>query len=583
MRDPIVTEIMMNALTTIAEEMSITVVRSGYSSFIKEGADASSAILDVQGRLITQSVGTLLLHMSSLRVSLTELLKDYPPDTMKEGDVYLMNDPARGGIHANDIEVFRPVFVDGRVVFFTASLIHVADLGGVSAGGLPAQATEIFHEGILLPPVPVYQQGVANEVVTKIIELNSRTPEKVMGDIRALVAACNVGAKRLDELIARHGYPALHEVIEDLLDYTERRTRQEIEALPEGVFTGDFTIDDDGIDPAKEYHVRVRLERQGADLVVDFTGTDPQAQGPINAAFSQALTGVVYAARCFLDPTIPMNEGTYRPLKVHLPEGTLVHPHPSAALNARIVTVTAIIESMLQALSKQRPERAVAGCGINHVYTMNGRTPDGRVWIIMDNDFGGVGARATKDGVDATGPFLFGGRSNVIQLEPLEAEFPVVFERYALAKDSGGPGTWRGGLAVDRTVRVQTPAEISVRSDRMRFPPPGRFGGRPGAPGAWVVNGGRPDEQQLGTKQMGVRLKAGDTLTMLTSGGGGFGPPWQRDLELVRADVIAGRVSVEAAARDYGVVFHPETDRVDGAATARRRAEMAAAAGEVRA
>lgn len=369
-------------------------------------------------------------------------------------------------------------------------------------------------------------------------------------------------------------------MVDDLFDYAERRTRQDIERLAGGTYRGEFVIDDDGIDLDREYRVRVMIERQGSDLVVDFTGTDPRARGAINASYSQALTGVVYGARCFMDPSIPMNEGVFRPLKVTLPEGTLVNPGPTAALNARIVTIFAIIEAMPRALSQQRPELAVASSGLVHLYTIAGRHPDtGRPWVLLDSMYGGIGARTSKDGVDANGAYLFGGRGISAQVEGIESNLPVLYERLALIRDSGGPGRWRGGLGVDKTIQTLVEADISVRADRIRFPPPGNGGGRPGKPGGWIVNRGRPDEQVLRSKHMGVRLQAGDTLSMLTSGAGGFGPPWERPPELVRADVIAGRVSVAAAEADYGVVFLPETTRIDQTATARRRAELARSRG----
>jgi N-methylhydantoinase B len=310
------------------------------------------------------------------------------------------------------------------------------------------------------------------------------------------------------------------------------------------------------------------VRRQGSTLVADFTGTDPEARGAINCSYSQAMTGAIYGARCFIDPTIPMNEGIFRAVEVILPAGTLVRPGPHAAVNARIVTVTAIIEAMLDAVSKQQPARTAAASGINHMQVLSGRAPDtGRYWIVMDLDFGGVGARASKDGVDTTGANVMGGRGGVPQIEALEAEFPIRFERHALIRDSGGPGRWRGGLGVERSIRMLGDAEVSVRADRMRYPPPGRAGGLPGRAGTWVVNPGQPDQRELPSKKMGVRLAAGDLLRLRTSGGGGFGSPFEREPELVRADVLAGKVSVDEANSVYGVVLRGDDQDVDVAAT----------------
>jgi N-methylhydantoinase B len=570
-REPILLEIVRNALTTIAQEMSASVLRSAFSTFIKEGGDASAAILLASGELVAQPPGTSLIHLCSLRESLRGLLAAVPAAAMRDGDVYAMNEPAKGGVHSNDIAVFRPVFVDGRPEFMTAALIHVADLGGVTAGGLPSQATEIFHEGLVLPPVALYEASAPNDHVIRIIEANSRAPEKVMGDIRALVAGCNVGAARLGALIDRHGMSVLRDVVEELFDYTERRTRAGIAELPPIDASGEFRIDDDGIDPDRGYTVRVRLRREGTDFVADFTGSDPQAAGPINAAYSQAMTGAVFGARCFLDATIPVNEGAFRPIKSILPPGTIVHPSPTAAVNARLVTVMAIVEAMLEALAKHTPGRAIAASALLHLWTLTGRAAGAeRPWIMMDLEYGGAGGRSGKDGVDAIGIGLMAGRSAATQIEVLEAEYPVVFERQVLRRDSGGHGAWRGGAGVERTLKVLTDTEVSVRADRMRLPPPGRLGGMAGKPGAWIVNAGTDRERRLNTKQMGVRIAAGDTLTMLTSGGGGFGAPMDRDPALVREDVVSGRLSIADAAEIYGVELG-EGLVIDEAATRQRR------------
>ncbi len=372
MHAPVLIEIIKNAMATIAEEIGIVAVRSAYSTAVKESADASAAVCDCAGQVIAQSLGAPLMHLSSLRWSPRELMKDFPPETMKDGDVFLFNDQFRGGIHSNDIMVFKPVFSGGRPRFLTSALIHVADLGGLSAGGLPATATEYFHEGLMLPPVKLYDGGRLNEDLVRIISANSRTPEKVMGDIRSMVGGTNVGARRLMELIDKYGLEQLEALVRDLLDYTERLTRSEIAKIPGGTYEGSYVIEDDGIVPDKTYTVRVAVTVKGSDCHFDFTGTDAQARGAINAAFSQAISGMVFALRCFLDPAIPMNEGCFRPLTFTLPLGTMVNPRPPAACNARMATVQAVIDAVFGALSQAFADKAVAASGNVHVYTMNG-------------------------------------------------------------------------------------------------------------------------------------------------------------------------------------------------------------------
>lgn len=524
--DPILTEVLRHWFSATADEMSVALVHSSYSTRAKESQDASTALFDARGRLIAQASGTMLMHVASLRECLSELLRDIPAAAIEAGDAYIMNDPYRGGIHANDIAVFSPAVVDGEVRYFAGAIMHVADLGGTAAGGLAAQATEIYHEGLLLPPVQFVRDGEVDHAIARIVAMNSRTPEKVLGDLSAMLGATQLGVNRMAELLERYDEEIVESTIVDLLDYTERRTRLCIAQLPEGRFTAEFTIDDDGIDVTRPYTVRVAVERHGSTLSIDLTGTDAQAGGPINASYSQALSGVIYGARCLIDPTLPMNEGCLRPLEVVLPHGTLVNPSPPAPLNARVVTVTAVIEALLDILHQQRPECGVAASSVNHVLGVSGCEPGSSTpWHVMISDFGGVGARNGLDGIDASGAYFFGGRATVVQLEAIESEYPVLFEHYALLRDSGGAGRWRGGLGVSCAMRALTGAEITVRADRMRYPPIGRAGGLPGVGGSWIVNEGQPDERRLANKQMGVTLAAGDVITMRTSGGGGFGAP----------------------------------------------------------
>ena len=573
MRDPVLLEIMKNAMATIAEEIGIVAVRGAYSTVVKESADASAAVCDCQGQVIAQSLGAPLMHLSSLRWSPRELIKDFPLDTMKDGDVYLFNDQFRGGIHSNDIMVFKPVFSGGKPHFLTSALIHVADLGGLSAGGLPATATEYFHEGLMLPPVKLYDGGRLNEDLVRIITANSRTPEKVMGDIRAMVGGTNVGAKRLVELIDKYGLEHLLVLIRELLDYTESLTRSEIAKIPAGTYHGSYVIEDDGVVPGQTYTVRVAVTVKGSDCHFDFTGTDRQARGAINSAFSQTISGVVFALRCFLDPAVPMNEGCFRPLTFTLPLGTMVNPSPPAACNARMATVQAAIDAVYQALSQAVPDKAVAASGNVHVYTMNGSdTGAGRIWSYMDPVIGSMGGRSVKDGLDGQPISLFGGNENRPSIEAYEIEYPVRFDLYRLWPDSGGPGKWRGGLGLHRQVTTLQDAEVTVRAaDRCRIPPPGIMGGMPGKGGGWVINLGAATRNDLPSKKTNQPLHAGDTLSMFVSGGGGFGDPWERNPELVARDAMEGFVSIEAAARDYGVIVDPISFKLDAEATARLR------------
>jgi N-methylhydantoinase B len=534
-------------------------------------------VLDARGRLVASSTATTLMHSASLRESLRALLIDIPLETMQPGDVFAQNDPFKGGIHANDIAVLRPVFaVDGSGPhYFAGTIIHVADIGGGYAGGVAATAQDMFAEGVILPPIHLYRGGEPESVVWTILENNSRTPEKVLGDIRALVSGVNVMARRIEELMERYGVEGLAAYVDDYLDYTETRTREERRQVPSGTYRGSFEIDSDGIEPDKTYDVVVEITLPGdGSIHLDFTGTSPQAKGAINASLSQALSGVLFAVRCFIDHTIPLNEGCFTPLVINFPRGTLVNPNPPAACGGRIVTVTAAMEAIVDALSAARPEQALASSGIVHLYALSGRVSGApSPWLVMALDFGGLGARSMCDGPDATGAFVLGGRGGVLQVEPFEAQYPVMIDHTRARIDSGGPGEHRGGLGIDTAIRMLSDAELVVRGDRMCLAPTGRRGGDSGGKGYW--RSAHPDGSvdEFAHRQSHIRLAPGDVFLIGTSGGGGLGSALDRDPAAVSRDVIEGRVSVAHARDAYGVVVAAE-GTVDLDATNELRAQM---------
>ncbi|GGS64027.1 methylhydantoinase [Planobispora rosea] len=595
MNDALTAEVLRNALVVAAEEASIVVVRSAYSTFIVEGSDASAAVLDASGRLVAQSMATTLMNSMALKAALPELLKDIPAATMRPGDVFVLNDAYRGGVHTNDLLVYRPVFVAGAPAYFTATMIHVSDLGGLSAGGMAPLATDVFLEGLQLPPVRLATADGIEPAIEAILRANSRTPDKVMGDVRALVAGTAVAAARVEAMVAEYGPAGLARGIDDYLDYTEARTRAALAGLPPGRYTAAYPIDDDGIDTSRSHTVRVAVtvERQeGAPgtagavsgsaagtrrtagraetgvpgttgrgrVVVDFAGTDPQVPAAINASASQSLAAAVFAVRCFLDPTIAMNDGCLRAIEVRLPPGSLLDarsPHPCGG---RFVPIYAAMEAIFQALSDAVPERAIAASGILQPFSIAAvRAP---YWIHLSYDFGGVGARQGKDGPDATGVHFGIGRNSVPQVEPVETRCPLVVESVETVPDSGGPGRHRGGLGSRTVIRFLADAHVTTRGDRLRTPPPGRSGGLPGRLGGFYRRRADGTLERLASKVNNALFRAGEAFVVETTGGGGVGSPYERPPEEVAADLRAGRVTSEGAARDYGV-----TAREDGTVT----------------
>ncbi|MEU6422908.1 hydantoinase B/oxoprolinase family protein [Streptomyces spiralis] len=572
--DALTAEVLRNALTVAAEEASIVVVRSAYSTFIVEGSDASAAILDAEGRLIAHSMATTLMNSMALSVAVPHLLEDIPADTMRPGDVFVMNDAYRGGIHTNDLLVFRPVFVEGRVRYFTGTLIHVSDIGGASAGGMASLATEIFLEGLQLPPVRIATAEGLEAPIAGILQLNSRTPDKVLGDVRALIAGATTAAARVEALVAEHGPEAFDQGVRSYLEHTETRTRAALAALPRGTFRASYVIDDDGIHPGRSHTVRVAVTVSDGSVVLDFDGTDPQVPAAVNASVSQSLAAVVFAVRCFLDPTIPMNDGCLRALDVRLPVGSLLNAQSPYPCGGRFLPAYAAMESVFQALSDAVPDKAIAASGILQPFSIAAH--DAPYWIHLAYDYGGVGARWGKDGPDATGIHFGLGRNSVPQIEPVESRCPILVESVEYVPDSGGSGRWRGGLGTRTVFRLLADADITTRGDRLRNGPPGRDGGDPGRTGGFYRLTADGREVRLASKTNNERFLAGEAFVVETTGGGGIGRPEERPVEEVLADLAAGKVTRQAAEEVYGLVWNGED--VDLSATEQHRAGRRAAA-----
>ncbi|MFC4119243.1 hydantoinase B/oxoprolinase family protein [Nonomuraea zeae] len=551
MTDALTAEVFRHALVVAAEEASIVVVRSAYSTFIVEGSDASAAILDARGRLVAQSMATTLMNSMALRTALPELLKDFPPESMQPGEVYALNDAYRGGVHTNDLLVYRPVFAGGGPAYFTATMIHVSDLGGLSAGGMAPLATDIFLEGLQLPPVRLATNAGIDPAIEAVLKANSRTPDKVMGDVRALVAGTAVAAARLESLLGEYGDQGLASGIDDYLDYTETRTRAALAELPKGRFEAAYPIDDDGIDLGRSHTVRVSVTLDASRAVLDFAGTDPQVPAAVNASASQSLAAAVFAVRCFLDPAIPMNDGCLRAIEVLLPEGSLLNARSPYPCGGRYVPIYAAMEAVFQALSDAVPERAIAASGILQPFSI--AAVGAPYWIHLSYDFGGVGARQGLDGPDATGVHFGIGRNSVPQAEPVESRCPLIVESIETIPDSGGPGRFRGGLGSRTVYRFLADCHVTTRGDRLRLPPPGRDGGLPGRLGGFFKRHLDGRVERLASKVNNVRFAAGEAFIVATTGGGGIGPPDERDRAAIEADLEAGRVTPRGAAEDYGV------------------------------
>jgi N-methylhydantoinase B len=566
--DPITLEVLRNRFDTIAEEIQFTLLRSAYSVILKEGEDCSAAIFNARGEIIAQSTA-LPQHMGAFIPAMARIMAEYPPATMRHGDLYTMNDPHDGGTHLPDLIVAAPVLVDGSLVAFTVCLAHQEDIGGKVPGSMPTDSTEIYQEGLIIPPLKLHDAGQPNRTLFRMIERNVRLPQQVVGDIGAQISAVTVGRDRMLELCRSQGTDTVLAYMDHLLDYAERRTRARLAAIPDGIYRFTDYMDNDGITLDRRVPISVTIRIAGTDVVVDYTGTSPQVQGPINAPLSGAQAAVYFAFRCVTDPSIPNNHGCYRPIEIVAPRGCLLNPHPAAPVAIRAHTLKRAADAVLGALVQAVPDRVPAApAGSISCVSFGGMRADGARFGLSDLTAGGAGARPGIDGIEALDTDV----SNCMNVpaEAIEMSYPLRVLHYRLRRDGGGPGRMRGGTGVDRALAV-TEGEIvaSYRSERHYTSPWGLFGGR--AAPRWQTEVRRADGRvEAIPSKARIALNAGDVLRVLSGGGGGYGDPFERPADAVLADVQDGKVSVDAARDSYGVVI--DGDEVDAVATGRLRA-----------
>lgn len=549
--DPITVEVVRYKLDGIANEMQSTLLRSSFSPIVKEGLDASASLFTPDGTTLSQSC-SIPIHLATLIPAVAKVLEIYPVDDMRDGDLYILNDPYTGGTHLPDIAVIMPVFHRDKVIALSGAMTHHQDVGGMSAGSVPTNATEIYQEGLRIPPLKLRDGGVFNDTLVKMIRQNVRIPDTVMGDLNAQVAACTVAARRLVELADGHGHNQLASIFDELLQRSETMTRKALAALPEGTYRFVDYLDNDGIELDKSIRVEVAVTVKDGDIEFDFEGTSRQVKGPLNCVPSGSLAAACFAVRALTDPTIPTNGGCFRPIKLRLPKGTIVNPQEPAAVNARTSTIKRITGCMIGALAQILPERVpAASAGELLVIAFGGSHPDGHRYVVGELIAGGSGASAGLDGVDV----IETDATNCMNLpaEAMEMEAPIRVHRVALRKDSGGAGTFRGGLGVVREYEIlDGEVSLSHRGERHFFSAPGLDGGSEGAKARSFIQRAGGAEEVIPSKIV-TTLHKGDRLVIETAGGGGYGDPHARSGTLVREDVRNGKVSAEAARAAYGL------------------------------
>ena len=538
--DPITIEVTRHKLEGIANEMQSTLLRSSFSPIVKEGLDASAGLFTADGQTLAQACA-IPIHLATLIPVLQKIIETFPPATMHPEDTFLLNDPYTGGTHLPDIALVQPIIVDGRLVAFSAAMTHHQDIGGMSAGSVPTNATEIYQEGLRLPPLKFRDAGKLNETLVAIIRQNVRIPDTVMGDINAQLAACSIGVRRITELTRKFGHDALTGLFSELLDRSEIMTRKALAKIPQGTYRYVDYLDNDGVDLDKPIRIEVAVTVGQSGIHIDFTGTSPQVRGPMNCVPSGSLAAACFAIRALTDPAIPTNAGCFRPISLHLPPGSLVNPVEPAPVNARTSTIKRITGCIVSALADILPDRIPApSAGEMALVAFGGRQPTGENFVTGDLIASGSGASATSDGVDV----IETDATNCMNLpaEAMEMETPIRLHRVALRPGSGGDGALRGGLGTEREYEVLTDnVTFTHRGERHFSAARGIFGGGDGACGESTILRTDGTTETIPSKIV-ARLMKGDRVIVRTAGGAGYGDPTKRTEAMRRSDVADGKV-----------------------------------------
>lgn len=570
--DPIEFELFKNAIFAIGDEMAVTICRTTYSGVLRDNMDFSTALADANGRMVAQGL-TLPGHLGSIPAALAVVVERFAGD-IGEGDMFIMNDPFDGGMHLPDIFIFQPLFHEGERVAFAATISHHSDVGGRVPGSNASDSTEIYQEGLRIPPLKLFEGGKRNETMWSIIEKNVRIPIQVLGDLRAQLAACHIAETQFADLLRRYGPDKVALYMEEVLNYAERLTRAAVADLPDGQWCFEDWIDDDGIDLDRPIRLFVTITKSGDEMVVDWTGSSEQVKGAINSSLSFTVAHSVGAIRCILPLNIPSNEGVFRVIKVIAPPGTITNMVLPAACAARGLTGFRMGDVMFGALAMMVPDRVCAASdGGNTGVCIGGYDDERQPYIYVDFSCGTHGGRPWADGLQGNSNMFANMASQSIEV--IETEQPMQILAYEFVADRAGPGKFRGGAPFRRDYRfLEREAVLQVRSDRQKIRPYGLYGGYPGKPSANSLD---PDgENRSMPSKITMNIEYGTVFRHELAGGGGWGDPLERDAADVLVDVRNELVSVEAAFNDYGVVVDAATWAVDAAGTEARRAVIRA-------
>jgi N-methylhydantoinase B len=572
---PITAEIIRHTLLAIPNQIDVNITRTAYSPLVYEYKDYAVGIVDAEGRLISQSSGGIPLFVANaLGTAVRDGLDVQGRETIRPGDVIFSNDPATLGQHLNNVVMYTPVFTDadGRDLFgFMAVLVHWIDIGGMVPGSCaPVGTREIFQEGIQFRSVKLWSAGQRNDDIYRIIECNTRLPKMLMGDVESQLAGCLKGRDLIAALIARYGADAARRSVQLMWNRSEQAARDAVRALPDGTYTAESFLDNDGAVLDRNVPVRIAVHVRGDEMTVDFSDISEQVVGSINSGREGgAVTVARIAFKYLVSPDEPVNDGMFRPLRIVIPDGKFLSAAPTAPMSMYSTPLPTVIDTVMRAMVQAAPDRLAAGHHSNFgIHNLEGTDPrNGERYFSLSSMQGGWGALRGHDG---PGPYKTMSHGDTLDV-PAEAEevfHPVCIESHGIRADSAGAGTWRGGLGLEKVIRLLAPATAQINVERSQCPPWGVLGGGDAPPPAAFIE--RPDQDPQRVMKGAVPLQPGDRIHMFSAGGGGYGNPLQRDPARVAQDVRLGYVSRDSAALLYGVVLNADGS-VNEAATRQKR------------
>jgi N-methylhydantoinase B len=572
--DPVVTEIVRNGVIAVTEEMKTNLMRTAYNIIIYEALDFTTGLFTPEGDTVSIGIG-LPMFIRGMSETVKAKIRHFGRDSIKPGDIYVTNDAYLTGSHLNHVTLTLPIFHQGTLVGFSCCMAHWLDIGGMLGG----MSTDIFSEGLQIPIMKLHDRGVVNETLVDIIRQNVRLPSRAMGDLRAQVTAVKTGERRFLQLIERYGRNAVLGAIAAIMDHAEAMARSRTRTIPDGVYEAESYMDDDGIEIGKPVPIRVRIVVTGDEMTVDLTNVSKQVRGFYNSGITTGYACAQVAYKCLTSPTdYPINDGSFRSLKVIVPPGRIVSATRPAPMRWWMTYPMTIVDTLFKALAPVIPDRVIAGHHADLlVASLHGINPKTAEFFIANFGplGGGWGAKRSEDGISATVCINDGDTHNSPN-EQAEAKFPLVVERYALVPDSGGAGRRRGGLGVERVVRARIPMTMNTQVERAHCRPWGLDSGLEGTGNQVALRqGGQWKTDFPNAKVLVATLKKDDAFLIRGGGGGGYGNPLERAIDEVAEDVRQGYVSIKAAAQHYGVVVDPNTFAVDRAASERLRATRA--------